>query len=323
MSKAIKIWLIVAAALILIGSMIFVGVMSLMEWNFMNLSTDKVVENEHEISADLKNIIINSTTSDIKILPSNDEKIRIKCRETKKLEHEVYAINDTLEIVLNDERKWYEHIQIGINLSIPTVTVYLPQKEYDSLTVKSSASKVEVEKALCFGNINIEVSTGDVDCDASVKESLKIKASTGDIDVENASVGSLELSASTGKITASKIDCEGDVNVSVSTGKVTLSDIRCNNLISTGDTGDITLLNVVAAEKFDINRSTGDVRLEGCDASEIFIVTDTGRVSGSLLSSKIFVTKTDTGDIDVPYSDGDGRCEIRTDTGDVIITVKG
>ena len=322
MRKAIKIWLIVAAALILIGGMIFVGVMSLMEWNFMNLSTDKVVENEHEISADLKNIIINSTTSDIKILPSNDEKIRIKCRETKKLEHEVYAINDTLEIVLNDERKWYEHIQIGINLSIPTVTVYLPQKEYDSLTVKSSASKVEVEKALCFGNINIEVSTGDVDCDASVKESLKIKASTGDIDVENASVGSLELSASTGKITASKIDCEGDVNVSVSMGKVTLSDIRCNNLISTGDTSDITLINVVAAEKFDINRSTGDVRLEGCDASDIFIVTDTGRVSGSLLSSKIFVTKTDMGDIDVPYSDGDGRCEIKTDTGDIRITVQ-
>lgn len=321
MSKAIKIWLIVACALILIGSMIFVGVMALMEWNFSNLSTDKVVENEYEISADLKNIIINSTTADIKILLSEDEKIRIECRETKKLEHSVYAIDDTLEIILNDERKWYEHIQIGVNLSISTVTVYLPKGEYDTLSVKTDTSKVEVAKELCFGNIGIEVSTGDVDCDASVKGTLKIKASTGDIDVENASVGSLELSASTGKITASKIDCEGDINVKASTGKLTLSDVRCNDLISTGDTGDITLINVVAAEKFDINRTTGDVRLEGCDASEIFIVTDTGRVSGSLLSEKVFIIKTDTGDVDVPNSVRGGRCGITTDTGDIRITV--
>ena len=70
-----------------------------------------------------------------------------------------------------------------------------------------------------------------------------------------------------------------------------------------------------------MERSTGDVRMEGCDAAEIFILTDTGDVAGSLLSDKVFVVETDTGDVDVPRSAAGGRCEITTDTGDIRITV--
>ena len=50
--------------------------------------------------------------------------------------------------------------------------------------------------------------------------------------------------------------------------------------------------------------------------------TDTGDVKGSLLSEKIFIPTTDTGDVDVPKTVTGGRCEITTDTGDIKITVK-
>jgi len=41
-----------------------------------------------------------------------------------------------------------------------------------------------------------------------------------------------------------------------------------------------------------------------------------------LLTDKVFITKTDTGSINVPDSITGGRCEIKTDTGDIKITVK-
>jgi hypothetical protein len=44
-------------------------------------------------------------------------------------------------------------------------------------------------------------------------------------------------------------------------------------------------------------------------------------VCGTLLSSKVFIIKTDTGDVDVPKSTVGGRCEITTSTGDVEISI--
>ena len=87
-------------------------------------------------------------------------------------------------------------------------------------------------------------------------------------------------------------------------------------------TGDITLKNVIATEKFSIETDTGDVRFESSDAAEIFIETDTGDIIGSLLTDKIFITHTDTGRVDVPKTVTGGRCEIITDTGDIVLKIK-
>ena len=108
----------------------------------------------------------------------------------------------------------------------------------------------------------------------------------------------------------------------MSTGKTALDNVTCKNLTSGGSTGDILLQKVIAADKISIQRSTGDVKLEGSDAAEIYVKTDTGDVTGSLLTDKVFVTDTDTGRVDVPKTTPGGRCEITTDTGDIRITAK-
>jgi len=82
------------------------------------------------------------------------------------------------------------------------------------------------------------------------------------------------------------------------------------------------LNNVIAAEKFSVERSTGDVKFDGSDAAEIFVRTDTGDVTGSLLTHKVFITKTDTGKVDVPKTVDGGRCEIITDTGDIALDIR-
>lgn len=172
---------------------------------------------------------------------------------------------------------------IGINFDTPQITVYIPQGEYAALSVKSS---------------------------------------TGDIRVENMAIETLKLSVTTGSITVSDITCQEDINISVSTGKAKLSDVVCKNVVSSGNTGDIFLQNVIASKKISIKRSTGNVRLEHSDAAEVFVKTDTGNVTGTLLSDKVFITQTDTGTISVPKTTSGGRCEINTDTGDIKIKIQ-
>ena len=82
------------------------------------------------------------------------------------------------------------------------------------------------------------------------------------------------------------------------------------------------MTNLVAEDNISVERTTGFVKLEKCDAAELYIKTDTGDVKGTLLSDKVFITKTDTGHIEVPKTITGGRCEISTDTGDIRINVE-
>lgn len=320
MSKSTKIWLIIATSLILVGCIIFGCVMAMLKWDFTKLSTNKYETNSYEINDDYKNISVVTNTADISFVPSENSKCSVVCYEQKNVKHSVTVKDDTLVIEVVDTKKWYEHI--SINFGTPKITVYIPQGEYGALSVKSNTGDVEIPENFKFESIDISVSTGDAKNYASASEVIKIKTSTGAVRVENVSAGTLDLSVSTGKVIAQSITCEGEIKIKVSTGDTKLTDARCKRVISNGSTGDISLKNVIAAEQFFIERSTGDVKFDGSDAAEIFVKTDTGRVNGSLLSDKVFITKTDTGSIDVPKTTTGGKCEINTDTGDIKITIK-
>ena len=135
-------------------------------------------------------------------------------------------------------------------------------------------------------------------------------------------LGDMSFTTSTGHIRAENVCCQGSVFIHVSTGKTQLDDFTCANLETTGSTGDITLKNTAIQGSLNIQRSTGDVKFEDSDAAVIHIETDTGDVTGTLLSPKVFFTETDTGKVDVPRYASGGTCEIKTDTGDIKISVE-
>ncbi len=315
-----KIWIITAVSFILIGGIIFVGAMSMLKWNFKGVSTTKYETNTYDIVEEFENISINTDTADILFVLSAGGKCKVECIEEASTKHNVLIKENTLNIDVNDTRKWYDYISF-FSFGTPKITVYLPLDKYALLTVNASTGDIEIPKEFTFDSIDIKASTGDVNSSASAIRDLKIKLSTGHINVENISAKNMNLTTSTGHIKAESIDCGEQIEVRVSTGKTYLTDVKCENLISSGDTGDMTLTNVIATKGFNITRSTGDIKLDRCDANEILIKTDTGDVSGSLLSSKVFMCKTDTGRVNVPKTIEGGKCEITTDTGDIIIMV--
>ncbi len=320
MSKATKTWLVIATCLVVIGCIVFGGFMTMLKWDFTKLSTTKYETKRYEISEDYKNLSVVTNTADIVFVPCENSNTSVVCYEQQNMKHTVAVEDGTLAIEIHDTRKWYEYI--GIDFGTPKITVYIPQGEYGTLLVKSSTGDVEIPNEFKFQSMDIAEGTGNVTNCAHASGAIKIKTSTGHIRVENVSANTLDLSVSTGGISVSDVTCEGDVKIRVSTGKTILTDVECKSVISAGNTGDISLKNVIAAEQFSIERSTGDVKFDGCDAAEIFVQTDTGDVRGSLLTEKVFITQTDTGNVDVPKTVVGGKCEISTDTGDIKITLK-
>lgn len=320
MEKRTKRWLAAAASLVLLGLTMVIAVMATYQWDFSKLSTEQYETRTFEIGEEFDSISIRTTVADITFAVSEDGGCKVVCDESKKTGYSVAVQGGTLTISEVDQRNWYDHI--GIFMSTPAVTVYLPDAAYDTLTIRERTGDVEIPKDFRFESMDVLTTTGDVRNHASAAGIMSIETNTGDIHVENVFADTLALSASTGSIRVSGVDCKGDVRITVSTGKTGITDTRCENLMSVGSTGKISLKNVIASETFSIETSTGHVRLDGCDAADIFIGTDTGDVTGTLLSEKVFLAETGTGSLDVPQSITGGRCRITTDTGDIKLAIQ-
>ncbi len=318
MSKKAKIWLIISI-LFIIGGIIVLGVMSMFNWDFSKNSSKDFITSEYTLD-NFENLSINTKISHIKILPSEDSKASVVCYELKNAKHSVFVKENTLNIKFKDERKWYEHIKVSF--ACPKISIYLPEEVYKTLNINSSTGDIEIAKDFTFQNIKIQESTGNVKNFASATNEIEINATTGDVLIENISAKSLKIALSTGKISVLKADLKDDIKLKVSTGKTEISNTTCQNLVSSGSTGDMQMEKVIANGTFSIDRTTGNINLKKCDASGLFIKTSTGDVEGSLMSEKVFIAKTDTGDIDLPKTTGGGKCEIISDTGDIKIDIK-
>ena len=298
--KKATIWLIIAVALLLLGSSIFVGDLYLTGWNIKSLCNNNYNINTVDISKEFQNISVVSDTEDVVFALSEDGRCRVVFYETENEKHSATVEGNTLLITNKEDKKWYE-ISL-FSFVTQKITVYLPQSEYDLLMVRESTGDVEIPKDFTFGGIDVNVSTGDINLCASAKGDISITTSTGDITARDFSAK--------------------QVNLAVSTGKTNLKNIECDNLYSSGSTGDVILNNVVCKEKMTVSRSTGDVKLLASDSGELLIETATGDVTGSLLTDKIFITQSDTGEIDVPETLAGGKCKITTDTGDIRIRIE-
>lgn len=281
MSKNKKMWLIIATSLIAVGMTMFVIAMSINNWDFNKLNTAKYETNTYEIDEQYTDIFLKSTTADVNFVISQDGKCKVVCYEQESVKHSVQVKNGVLNIKVDDQRKWYEHI--GIAIGSPKVTIYLPAKDYVS--------------------------------------NITIKTSTGDISIEDMLVEKIDVTVTTGDVILSDVNCKNNIKVEVTTGGTILTDVKCKKIVTDGSTGDVSLKNVIVEDIISVERDTGDVKFNRCDAGEISVETDTGDITGSLLTDKVFITETDTGKISVPKTSVGGRCELSTDTGDIKIKV--
>lgn len=310
MKKAKK-WIAIIICIALIAAAVAIVVIYGQKW-----ATET---NTYDVNDAFSSIHISADAVDVKILPSENGACKVVCVENKKVHHKISVEDNVLTIGDGEEKNLVGKVYRMISKQV--ITIYLPIAEYNDLIIENSTGNVDVAKVGKFSMVDISLSTGDVDFSTNVVGLTKIEATTGDVSVKNVELGSLIAEVTTGNIEISNVNCEASLTVGVTTGDAELENILCENLYSDGKTGELSMENVIAKGKFEIDRDTGDVEIERCDAQELYITTDTGDVEGSLLSDKVFIASTDTGNVKVPQTTTGGICKITTDTGDIHITI--
>lgn len=325
MKKSTICWLIVAAALVLMGGVLF-GSAALIgsttaspDFEWAQLSADEYQENTYEFSDDFNRIHINTATANVQLVRTDETSCKVVCKESETVYHTVNVADGTLMIDVIDTREWYH--RIGFFFMERSVTVYLPEREYQALTVETDTGNVAIPSGLTFDSLQIAADTGNVQSSASVNETLQIRTQTGNVNLSGAEADEIRLTTSTGNIRMESVTCRNQLLMDVSTGNMTMTNITCRSLHGESSTGNMRLTQVLVEETIKLESETGNLRLERCDALDLSMITDTGYVSATLLSPKKFSADSDTGRIILPSDGGEGRCHATTDTGDIRIEV--
>lgn len=322
MKKGRKRWIIIALILIAAGTVTVFTAMAALDFDLIKFSGESAESTSYIIEEPFGNISIKDSVSDINIVKSDDGVCRIDVNSSSCYKFTSSVEGKSLNIEHTDDRKWYEYIGIFDFGGEYSVTLYLPEYTYGNLHIETSTGDVMTAPELCFGSARIEATTADISFSSSVKGAFQCETSTGDINIQNTSVGSLDLKASTGHINLKSVDCEGVCRMAVDTGKCVISSLHAGEMYIDIDTGDMELGEMTVASLLKIKSSTGDIMFDNCDAETINIETTTGDVEGVIRSPKIFYTDTSTGKVNVPRSVEGGICEIKTTTGDIILSVK-
>ena len=315
MKKAIVIPIIIGGVLLLAGATIFALAVA-------NNTKDEVVTNEYVINDEYQNFKIEMSTSKLVFAKAEDTKTKVVCIERKKQYHEVKVVENALNITYKEELKWYEKL-FSWDFTERKVTVYLPEKDYGDLNIKSSTGNLLIPSDFSFNSLTVKLSTGDIDIQSNVTNNTKIETSTGDIKLTGVTTKKLDVTASTGNLTLKDINVTTDSSLKASTGKINLNNFKANNLTVNVSTGRINLTDTIVNQHLEIKASTGDVTLTDSDADTIKVQTDTGDIKGTLLTDKIFYAHSDTGKVNVPKSTTGGLCELISDTGDITVSIKG
>lgn len=311
----------IALLLCLSGLLIVLVSFLTADFDITKLSTVAFETNTQEINEVFTDIAIETKTADVSFVLREEDGCKVVCYEEERMKHTATVQNGTLMISVTDTRKWYDHI--GMSFGDAELTIYLPKTQYGELEIKSDTGAVEVPEVFDFETATVETDTGDVDWQAAVARDLTIETDTGAVNVDTDNLETLEVKTSTGDVSVNSVRNALTVSVETNTGATRLNNIRCRIFAVKSDTGEIRMKDTVAGFNGTVISQTGGVTLENSDVVEsLYIKTDTGDVTGTLLSGKQFQTETDTGNIDVPATNG-APCVITTNIGDIKIEVIG
>lgn len=275
MSKKTKIWLVGAAACILVGCIVFGSVMISLDWDFLKLSTNKYQENTYAYNDNIDSIKVDIDTAGLEFIISDGEKVTVSCYEQQDAPHKVFVRDGTL-FITKPEKEWYE--SIGINFEKTKITLHLPKKEYDDLFIESSTGDVKI-KSLQANNINIRLSTGSIQLDEVIcEQKISTKVSTGLVKMVNTSGKVITSSGSTGDAIFEKVIAYEDLSVTRSTGDIKLDLCDAPKIYAETSTGDIKG-NFLTEKSFSAHTDTGRVSVPGGQTGgECKLITDTGDI---------------------------------------------
>ena len=291
-NKSFVIFLISLLSIISIGLIIFM--INVINGNFhvSNILFSSKVSNQLIINETydtiFEKITIDTSSSDIEIKNSNDQKIKVVVYGEKN-QASIKTSNQELSISSKEQTC----IGFCFNKEIAKIEVYLPENYSHLIDIKNNYGDIKIESFL-NANINVDEDCGDVSIIGG--NEVTINNNYGDIKVEKSNI--LKIKAAAGDV---KIGEVKDAIVENDYGNIEITYVS-NYLDIKEDCGDVKIDQINLNKSSKISNNLGDIKIGS--TNEIFIDA-----------------KTDLGDekINNNYPKSDIKLTVENDCGDITI----
>ncbi|SEQ06598.1 DUF4097 family beta strand repeat-containing protein [Piscibacillus halophilus] len=232
---------VLAIVLIVVG-----GIGSLLTYRFYEpttLAVTKELEDAH-----INTIEIDANNEKVEIIPTTDPtpKVELTGKENEHTKSELIVEENDQTLSIQTENKMRKWFNFNFFQLSRTLTVYLPEKEYERLEVDVRNGKIQAND-LVIHDVKVTSNNGKVELGNIIADSYDLRTSNGKIDLENLD-GELKVKANNGKISLVTEDLDRNMDLETHNGKI---DIQTENEPT----------NVI----FDTSVNNGRVKLFGDD----------------------------------------------------------
>lgn len=319
MRKGIKVVLFTGLGILVTGVIICAIVFAVHGFNWKSLIRPKAQEASihleqitKTIDEDFNNLEVDVASAEVYIQKSTDGTCRIEYMDDP--DHEQYEIlvKDGRLIFKNIQTSWdwdsakdildhvFDQVGSGFNMEEKKVTIFLPEKAYQTLSIASASGDVRIQEALTFTNAAVATASGEV--------------SIGNMQ----GLDTLAVATASGSVILSNMTIAQNTSINTASGDVHLDEINIGEEMEiTTTSGQVTLKRVICAEG-EIHTASGDVKLENLETDSMSIETASGDVTGMISEEYNVSAHSASGDIRVP-SGSKGEWKIGTASGDILL----
>lgn len=252
----IILWLIVAIVLTILLIGLLISKVKLVNI-FSKENENMVYEDEFDVS-NINTINLDWTSGGINIYKHDSNKIKVVQKSRYELtEEELVNINFKDETIsIKEGKKKIGFFFLGFGSKSTNLDVYLPDKEFEEVSVKLSSGKANLEK-IKSNKINMKVSSGRIDISKIISQNIKTNVSSGSIHMNDVKTSFLDCEVTSGKIEMNSLYTD-ILNASVKSGKINIDgSVKQMDLKTTS--GKIVVGNNVLPERLDAKVTSGSV----------------------------------------------------------------
>lgn len=266
-------------------------------------------------AAELEKLTIESSSTNIKLLPTDDNEIKLKFYNSanKSLDLSNYVAGNLsgreLTLEVHSTKKWFSLF----DFTSETLEVSLPSELLDKLTVESKSGNIEANEIHTLDSVNLEAYSGNVEVANSDTAQFKVSTKSGNIKLEQVNTDEIELEASSGNVKLTSFTAE-TLSAETKSGNITVKgDAASVNMEASS--GNITLDLEQLTANSKLSSSSGNIKLSLEQAGSLRVTHEKHSGSTSISKSGFELLKQDNNKTEGVFGKGEVKLEVETKSG--------
>lgn len=296
-------WLMIAAALLLVGLMLVLSVLAFYwgDWTAFNTAESMEPVNQSVAGGEVTKLQVELDNEDVRLVHTEDDSFHVQ---------------------------WYEGSSPRFQLELgEDGTLKIEQSSFSEPLVQIDFSAVSrallIEVPASFtGTTELTNTAGDIAIrDLDLPGNLRCNSTSGSVDLRDVGVaGDLEAETVSGEIQALGVSTSGTMTMISTAGDQQITRLQAKTLYLHSTSGQMELGQLQVSDDLTIGTTSGDVIWQDLDAEQIQISTTSGEVEGMLSGHYQVVAESTSGEIDVTGAVmGTRLATIQTVSGDIKI----